>query len=99
VIDSNNVDNSRLVARRRFTASIILRLSYGGSERRGESVVSVRLPGIPRLLSKSVPLSEGLMVVACKVGTVSYKGDELQERAFIDFRRENVIQIIQLQDV
>lgn len=60
-MDSNDVDNSHLVARRLFTASMALRLSYGGS---GEFVVSVRLPGIPKLLSRSVPLSEGLMIVA-----------------------------------
>ncbi len=54
----NNGDTSHLVARRRSTASITLRLSCGGSERpAGEFVVSVRLPGIPKSLSRSVPIS------------------------------------------
>lgn len=65
MVDGNNVDNSHLVVRRRSTESIILRRSFGGSERPtgGESVVSVWLPGIPKSLSRSVPLSKWLIVV------------------------------------
>lgn len=64
-MESKNVDYPHLVSRRRSTESIALRLSYGGSERPigEEFVVSVRLPGIAKSLSKSVPLSKVVIVV------------------------------------
>lgn len=64
VVEGNNVDYPHLVSRR-STESIALRLSYGGSERPigEEFVVSVRLPGIPKSLSKSVSLSKVVIVV------------------------------------
>lgn len=56
-MESKNVDYPHLVSsRRRSTESIALRVSYGGSERPigEEFVVSVRLPGNAKSLSKSV---------------------------------------------